>query len=515
MFTTANRIVFLLLLVTTPLVNAAQTAASRPNIVVLLSDNLGYGDIGVYGGGAVRGAPTPRLDAFANQGLRLTNFNVEAECTPSRSAFMTGRYAVRSGTTRAMPVPGMPQGLAPWETSMAEMLKEEGYNTALFGKWHLGASEGRLPTDQGFDQWWGFPNSTGVANFSNSIGFEREQVPLFHLYEGSANAGSKPVEEYTLERRPFIDETIEQRSISYIEQQSQAQTPFFLFISWSLVHHPSIPHPDFAGKSGNGRYSDVMMEHDYRVGRILDAIDAAGIRDDTLVVYASDNGPDRAEYPYIGDTGPFRGYLGTVHEGSIRTPAMLRWPGKVAPGVSNEMVSIHDFYPSIATIADAKLPDDRAIDGVDQSPLFLGRSDRSARDSVLFFQDRTLSAVKWKQFKIYLREESPSGDDKRFHKLWAPLIYNTMIDPKESNDIAHDGNLWMMAPLLRQVMQFFYTLDKYGLIEPGADERSDGEVEVPFFSQTLMERSLSEIKQQKMKETLHQITGGIFEDDDA
>ncbi len=132
--------------------------AEKPNIVFMLADNLGYGDLGSYGGGAVRGAPTPRLDALAAEGMRFTNFNVEAECTPSRSALMTGRYAVRSGTTRAMPVPGMPQGLAPWEYTMAEMLKDAGYDTAMFGKWHIGASEGRFPTEQGFDLWWGFPN---------------------------------------------------------------------------------------------------------------------------------------------------------------------------------------------------------------------------------------------------------------------------------------------------------------------------------------------------------------------
>ena len=492
----------------------AADEAKRPNIVYMLSDNLGYGDLGAYGGGVIRGAPTPRLDTLAAQGIRFTNFNVEAECTPSRSALMTGRYAIRSGTTRAMPVPGIPQGLAPWEYTMAEMLKEAGYDTAMLGKWHIGASPGRFPTDQGFDTWWGFPNSTGVARFPEAVGFDPTLVPKFYLYEGSAAGGAEPVEEYTLAKRPYIDETIEQRAIDYINRHAQSDKPFFLFVSWSLVHHPSLPHPDFAGKSGNGRYSDVMMEHDFRVGRILDALDGAGLSEDTLVVYASDNGPDRSEYPYVGDSGPYRGYLGSVHEGSVRTPMMLRWPGTVErQQVSNDIVAIHDFFPTFATLAGGKVPDDRAIDGVDQSGLILGTSDQPARDSVLFFHDNTLLAVKWKQFKIYLQQEGVEREDKTYHELWAPEIYNTMQDPKEANNIVHDANLWMIAPLLQEVVPFVYSVDQYGLIRPGADERSDAQVNIPFFKQSLMERSLQQLKKQHIMKKLHQMSGGLIGDD--
>jgi arylsulfatase A-like enzyme len=492
----------------------AAQETKRPNIVYMLSDNLGYGDLGAYGGGIIRGAPTPRLDDLAAQGIRFTNFNVEAECTPSRSALMTGRYAIRSGTTRAMPVPGIPQGLAPWEYTIAELLKDAGYNTAMLGKWHIGASPGRYPTDQGFDSWWGFPNSTDVVRFSQATGFDPALVPKFFLYEGTAAKGVAPVDEYTIARRPFIDETIERRAIDYINQQGTSDTPFFLFISWSLVHHPSLPHPDFAGKSGNGRYADVMMEHDYRVGRILDALDSAGLAEDTLVVYASDNGPDRAEYPFVGDTGPYRGFLGTVHEGSIRTPMMLRWPGTVASDqVSNEIVAIHDFFPTFATIAGGNVPDDRAIDGVDQSALILGTDETSARDSVLFFHDDTLLAVKWKQFKVYLQGEQVAINDAGYRDLWAPEIYNIMQDPKEANNIVLDGNLWIMAPLLQVIMPFVYSVDKYGLIQPGADERSEAQVRIPFFKQSLMERSLQALKKQHIMKKLHDVSGGLIGDD--
>ncbi|MCL4108899.1 UNVERIFIED_CONTAM: hypothetical protein GTU68_008094 [Idotea baltica] len=479
----------------------------------MLADNLGYGDLGSYGGGAVRGAPTPRLDALAAEGMRFTNFNVEAECTPSRSALMTGRYAVRSGTTRAMPVPGMPQGLAPWEYTMAEMLKDAGYDTAMFGKWHIGASDGRFPTDQGFDYWWGFPNSTDVARFPTTIGFEPGMLPKFHLYEGTAEDGAKPVEEYTLARRPTIDASIEEKAVAYIQQRAGSDKPFFLYLPFSLVHHPSLPHPDFDGKTGNGRYADATAEHDYRVGQVLDALEANGFAENTLVVYASDNGPDRAEYPYIGDTGPFRGYLGSLHEGSVRTPMMVRWPAKVAPQqVTNEIVSIHDFMPSFAKLVGVDLPEDRAYDGVDQTALLLAESDKSARQSVLFFHDTTLLAVKWKQFKIYLQREGVEREDTNYHDIWAPLIYNTMMDPKEANNITHDAYLWALSPVMHLVMPFAYSVDKYGLVPPGGDEREEGQVTIPFFSQDMLDRSLSELKKQAVMRKLHKVSRGLIGD---
>jgi arylsulfatase len=495
-------------------VAAGLRAAERPNVVFMLADNLGYGDLGSYGGGIVRGAPTPRLDALAAQGMRFTNFNVEAECTPSRSALMTGRYAVRSGTTRAIPVPGIPQGLASWEYTMAEMFRDAGYDTAMFGKWHIGATPGRFPTDQGFDVWWGFPNSTDVARFREAIGFEPDMLPSFPFYEGRAGEGAKPVGEYTIEERPFVDEKIVNRAVSFIEQHSNSNKPFFLYLPFSLVHHPSLPHPDFDGATGNGRFADAMVEHDHRVGQVLDALDQAGLDEDTLVVYASDNGPDRAEYPHIGDTGPFRGYLGSVHEGSIRTPMMMRWPGRVTKGqVSNEIVAIHDFMPTFAALVGVQLPDDRAYDGVDQTAFFLGQTQASARDSVLFFHDDTLMAVKWRQFKVYLRGEGVEREDTKYHDIWAPLAYNTMMDPKEQNNITHDAYLWLLMPVMESAMPFVYSVDKYGLIQSGADERTDGQVNLPFFSESLLERSLSALKKQAVMRKLHEVTGGLIGDE--
>jgi arylsulfatase len=400
---------------------------------------------------------------------------------------------VRSGTWRAAS-PGMQGGLAPWEVTLAETLSAAGYATALFGKWHLGDSPGRYPTDQGFDRWWGFPFSTNVATYTERVGFDPEVATIPHLLEGERDQEVRQVEPYTMENRPFIDERIAEKSIAYIREHAGGEQPFFLFVSWSLVHHPYLPHPDFAGHSGNGDFSDVMVEHDHRVGQILDALAENGLADETLVIYASDNGPDSAHYPVVSNSGPYRGYLGSAYEGSIRTPLLVRWPGRVAAGgATNEIVAMVDLYPTIARLAGAKVPDDRVIDGMDQTALLLGESERSPREHVLVFSGRTLLAVKWRRFKMFFTGDDPAPRDRAWRRLWAPLVYNVEQDPREEVEITID-NLWLLQPVVRKVYEFMFTLDQEGLILPGGDEPEKANVEIPFQSQDEIERSMSAIK---------------------
>jgi arylsulfatase len=487
-----------------PTAAAGQAESRPPNIVLMLSDNLGFGEIGVYGGGILRGAPTPRLDRLAAEGMRFTNFNVEVECTPSRSALVTGRMPVRSGTWRAAS-PGLPGGLPPWEITLAEMLSDTGYDTAIFGKWHLGDRAGRYPTDQGFDRWWGFPFSTNVASYQNRVGFDPEVAKVPHLLEGERGEPVREVEPYTLENRPLIDERIAEKSIAYIRERAADERPFFLFVSWSLVHHPYLPHPDFEGRSGNGPFADVVVEHDHRVGQILDAIDEAGIAGETLVVYASDNGPDSAYYPQVSFSGPFRGYLGSAFEGSIRTPMMARWPGKIPSGkVSNEIVAMVDLFPTLARLAGGAVPDDRVIDGLDQTPLLLGETEKSAREGVLFFSGRTLLAVKWRRFKIFLTGDDPAPRNRAWRRLWAPLVYNVEQDPREEVDIAI-SNLWILEPMMKQIYPFLFSVDKEGLILPGGDEPGSAFVEIPFQRQDEIDQSMSAIKRKMIKKKLKEM----------
>lgn len=485
-------------------VASAKADERPPNIVLMLSDNLGFGEIGAYGGGVLRGAPTPRLDRMAAEGLRFTNFNVEVECTPSRSALMTGRMPIRSGTWRVA-TPGLPGGLPPWEKTVAEILSDAGYDTAIYGKWHLGDAPGRYPTDQGFDEWWGFPFSTWVATYLGHVGFDPENVTIPHLLEGRKGEKVKKVEPYTVENRPFIDERIARKSTAFIQEHAQGEDPFFLFVSWSLVHHPYLAHPDFEGKSGNGAFSDVMIEHDHRVGQILDAVEEAGIAENTLVLYLSDNGPDAARYPVVSSSGPYRGYLSSAFEGSIRTPMMAHWPGRIAAGgVTNEIVALVDLFPTIAKITGGKVPSDRVIDGLDQSRLMLGETDRSARESVLFFSGRTLLAAKWRRFKIFMMGDDPKARDRSWQRLVAPRIYNVEQDQREEVDIG-TTSLWILEPLMKTIYPFLFSVEQEGLIFPGGDKPEPANVEIPFQSQEEIEKSISAIRWMMLKKKAKQM----------
>jgi arylsulfatase A-like enzyme len=388
----------------TPDAHAQTSPASKPNILFMLVDNLGYGELGVYGGGATRGAPTPRIDKLASEGLRLTNMNMEAQCTPSRSAILTGRYAIRSGT-HSVPFGGVADGLTQWEVTMAESLSSAGYATALYGKWHLGSNNGRLPNDQGFDEWYGIPRTTDEALWPGSPGYSPAVMPPEQLMEGRKGERSSALKVYDLEQRRLIDAEITRRSIAFMERQAQAKKPFFAYAPLTQPHLPTLPNPAFAGKTGNGAWADMLAEMDHNVGQMLDAVDRLGIRDDTIVIFASDNGPEFIR-DWEGWAGPWKGQYFTAWEGGIRVPFMVRWPGKVPAGrVSDEIVHAVDLFPTLAKLAGAEVPKDRPIDGVDQSDFFTGKMGKSARDGILIWCADRLQAVKWKNFKVHFYQQ--------------------------------------------------------------------------------------------------------------
>ncbi len=455
-----------------------QKENNKPNIVIMLSDNLGYGEIGVYGGGPIRGVPTPNIDQLAREGTRFTNFNVEPECTPSRSALMTGRLPLRSGTGR-VGVPGFPQGLAPWEYTMAEMLSDADYKTAIYGKWHLGDSQGRYPTDQGFDEWWGFPFSTGVVYRFDALGFEGREDEWPYILSSKRNGLVKKEARYDREMRGKMDELIAEKSINFIENAANQDEPFMLFVSWSLMHHPYVPNPAFKGKTGAGDFGDMMAEHDYRVGQIMAALKKSGLDENTIVIYASDNGPDAAEYPTVSNSGPYRGYLGSAYEGSIRTPMIMSAPGLIPAGrETNEIVSILDFYPTFAKLAQAEVPTDRAYDGVDQSDFFFGKNEKSNRNHIITFLDKKLLAVKWDKYKLYFVDDDPSHTSRTHHALWAHKIYDVEKDPREEVDV-FVRNLWILPDVYTPVLKLAGSLYKYGAIKTGADYRSELSFTIP------------------------------------
>jgi arylsulfatase len=441
-------------------------ANDKPNIVVIMTDNQGYGDLGSYGG--VR-ADTPRIDQLASEGIRFLDFQVEPGCSPTRAAYQTGRMPVRSGNDGYVE-PGQPGGLHPKEVTIAELLKSVGYSTAMYGKWHLGESSERQPQMQGHDEWYGITNTTVPVDpdfpGAGSVSFIQQKI----LY-AKAGEKAKTVAENSLEMRSKIDREITNRSVKYIQEQSKkANKPFYLFVAFTNPHHPVIPHPDFKGKSKGGAFTDVLMEIDYNTGQILDAIDDAKIRDNTLFVFFSDNGPTlySPEADHNGDPGIWSGALGSAWEGGLRTVGMMRWPGKIGAGQeSKEMFHVLDFFSTLANITGAEVPTDRAIDSVDQTEFLLGKQTQSGRDSrvVIYDGHEDPVAVRYKQFKFHFiayEKVNPFGSGPEMLGQ-IPYIHNLDTDPKEMyNLFGRSGGVALFEAMVRDVLTpYFISVHKF------------------------------------------------------
>jgi arylsulfatase A-like enzyme len=441
---------------------------SKPNIVFILMDNLGYGEVGCYGGGITRGAPTPRIDKLATEGTRLLNFNVEAQCTPSRSALMTGRFSIRSGT-HSVPIGGGKDGMTQWEQTIAEQLSGAGYATACFGKWHLGSNNGRLPNDQGFDEWYGIPRTTDEAFWPSEPTVKSLGIPLTHIMEGRKGEKSHDKEVYDLTQRALIDAEITRRTIDFMKRSIQASKPFYAYIPFTSVHFPTIPNPKFAGSTGFGDFPDALAEMDAHVGEILDAIDDLHIRENTIVVFTSDNGPE-ATWPWQGSSGPWRGYYFTHMEGSLRTPFIIRWPGKIPAGrVSNEIVHEVDTYTTLSKITGVQVPNDRPVDGVDQSDFLLGKTEKSAREGFPVFVADRMEAVKWKNWKVAFYDEQRDWFTPPA-KLGGVKVFNLITDPKEEFPEIGVRNSWVAGPAIKVVVDFEKSLKQYPPIAPGTPD---------------------------------------------
>lgn len=441
-------------------------AQQKPNVLFILVDNLGYGELGCYGGGATRGAPTPRIDQLATQGMRFTNMNTEPQCTPSRSGILTGRFAIRSGTY-AVPFGGVADGLTQWEITMGESLSAAGYTTAYYGKWHLGSHNGRLPNDQGFDEWYGIPRTTDEAMWPGSPGYSDSIMEPEMIMEGVRGNKSKDLKVYDLVQRRLIDAELTRRSISYMSAHAKSEKPFFIFTALTQCHIPALCNPAFQGKTGNGEWADMLAETDYNVGRMLDAIDSLGIGNNTIVVFLSDNGPEFVK-PWEGWAGPWRGQYFTAWEGGIRVPFIIRWPGKIPAGkVTNEIVHGVDVFPTLAKFANAKVPNDRPIDGMDMSAFMLGKTDKSGREGFPIWVDNRLQAVKWRNYKLffYYQETMTSAPQK----LGIPTLIDLYSNPTEDFSKPVMAS-WIVGPVLRMVGAFDASTKKYPLIPMGTPD---------------------------------------------
>lgn len=462
-------------LIVSTFLGSVASAQDKPNIVFIFLDNFGWGEPGFNGGGIIRGTPTPAMDALAAEGLRLTNFNVESQCTPSRAATMTGRYGIRSGN-HTVPLGGGVYGLTQWEITMAEMLKEAGYSTAMLGKWHLGWSEGRYPTDQGFDEFYGV-ETTDVTVWRTLDGFAKAGMEHPVVMQGVAGESATVARDYDLEYRGLIDGDLTDKAVDYIARKSKEDDPFFIYLAYTNTHYPNIPHPDFDGATGNGAWADILHQTDTYVGQVVAALEKAGVTENTVVIFTADNGPEAVPTgnanvspnpPSQGSAGPWRGTLFTSLEGSLRVPFAIKWPGRIPAGsASNDIVHSMDLFPTLAAFADGKVPEDRAFDGIDQSEFFLGNQMHSNREGVIVYMGDQIFGVKWQDWKVLFKENATVFSPTE--SFDTPRVYNLLNDPHERDNVLFP-HTWVAEKALPQMLEHLASFKQYPPVPPGTPD---------------------------------------------
>ena len=466
---------YLTLLIALAIVPAGPAYAQdsgNPNVVLVYMDNFGYGELGVYGGGITRGGATPRIDALATEGMRLTNFNVEVQCTPSRASIMTGRYAMRSGNA-SVPLSTPLYGLTQWEYTMAEMFSDAGHATGMFGKWHLGQTEGRFPTDQGFDEWYGIPNSSDESLWPDSVYFQEGTHPAAiyeHVYDGRKGSVPDKIKVYDSAARLEMDGEITERVIDFIRRKAADEKPFFTFVPYTQTHGPVKPGAEFKGVTGNGPWADVLVQTDTYVGRILDQLKDSGVADNTIVIFTADNGPEMVP-GHQGWGGPWRGSYFTGLEGSLRVPFIARWPNRIPAGaVSNEIVHEIDLFATFANLVGGRVPSDRKMDSIDQTAFFLWEQETSNREGFVIYVGNDIYGVKWRNWKMMLKELERGTDSRMTFPL--PRFFNLYVDPKEEYPLTHEtiGHLWVRWPAGKILIDHLASLKEEPPVPPGATD---------------------------------------------
>jgi arylsulfatase A-like enzyme len=373
------------LLALAPAPPAHAAGATRPNVVLILADDLGYGDLSSYGATDIA---TPRIDQLAREGLRFTDFYAAGNtCSPSRAALLTGRYPLRSGVNAVL-FHDTPEGLPESEITLPELLRDAGYRTGMVGKWHLGSRDPHMPLDHGFEEFFGVPYSNDEQNFFLVEG--RTRIP--------------DAVDHTRLTRLYTD-----RALDFLARAARNDRPFFLYLAYNAPHVPLDPSPQFAGRSRRGAYGDVVEELDAAVGEVLDALAALGIDDETLVLFTSDNGPWLAMRDWGGSAGGLRSGKTSTFEGGQRVPALVRWPGRIAPGGEvRAMAAMMDWLPTLAELAGTHAPADRPIDGRSLVRVLDGTGAREEtpffyfqlRVPVLGAQDHEIGAVRMGSWKL-------------------------------------------------------------------------------------------------------------------
>ncbi|WP_102141270.1 arylsulfatase [Mycobacterium hubeiense] len=482
---------------------AKKSSKTKPNIVLIVSDDFGYGDAGVYGGGENRGMPTPNIDRMAEEGMQFMSFYAQPSCTAGRAAMITGRIPNRSGMT-TVAFQGQGGGLPAAEWTLASVLKTADYKTFFSGKWHLGESDYALPNAHGFDEM----RHCGLYHLNAYTYADPEWFPdmddelramFARVTQGalSGKAGQKAKEDFKINGQyvntpdkglvgiPFFDEYVEKDALEFLDSNAKSDTPFFMNINFMKVHQPNMPHPDFKGKSlSKSKYADSIVENDARIGRIMDKIRSLGIADNTYVFWTTDNGAWQDVYPDAGYT-PFRGTKGTVREGGNRVPAIAWGPGIKAGSRSADIVGGLDFMATFAALAGVQLPKkDREgepiiFDSYDMSPVLFGKG-KSERKSWFYFSENELTpgAVRVGHYKAVFNLRGDDGattgglavdtnlgwKGAEAYVATVPQIFDLWQDPQERYDIFMNNyteHTWTLVTFNEAVKELMKTYLKY------------------------------------------------------
>lgn len=486
---------------------ALATAAAKPNIVLIVTDDTGYGDLGPYGGGAGRGMPTPNFDRMADEGMTMFSFYAQPSCTPGRAAMQTGRIPNRSGMT-TVAFQGQGGGLPAAEWTLASVLKQAGYSTYFTGKWHLGEADYALPNAQGYDEMkyvglyhlnaYTYADPTWFPDMDPKL---REMFQKVTTGSLSGKAGEKAKEDFKINGQyvdtpekgvvgiPFFDGYIEKAALEFLDkgaQDAKEGKPFFLNVNLMKVHQPNLPHPDYVHKSlSKSKYADSVVEMDARIGHIMDKIRKLGLDKNTLVVFTTDNGAWQDVYPDAGYT-PFRGTKGTVREGGNRVPAIAWMPGKIKAGSKNhDIVGGLDLMATFASLAGVKLPEkDREgqpiiFDSYDMSPMLFGKG-RCERNSWFYFTEDELTpgAARVGNYKALFNLRGDNGmatgglsvdtnlgwKGPSKYTATIPQVFDLWQDPQERYDIFMNNfteRTWTVVTINAAIEELMKTYVKY------------------------------------------------------
>jgi arylsulfatase len=480
-------------------VPGAAWAADKPHIVIIWGDDVGQANLSAYTFG-VMGYQTPNIDRVAAEGVKFTDYYAEQSCTAGRSAFITGQSVFRTGLSK-VGLPGSDVGLQKEDVTIAQLLKAQGYATGQFGKNHLGDKDDFLPTNHGFDEFYGnlyhlnaeeepeqadYPDPKEFPNFRKRFG------PRGVIHSYAMPDGTQKIEDtgpLTKKRMETIDDDIAARAVEFIGKQAKADKPMFVWVNFTHMHFRTHPKPESVGQAGrwNGVYADVMIDHDRNVGTVLKALDDLGIADDTIVMYSTDNGPHMNSWPDAAMT-PFRSEKNSNWEGAYRVPAMVRWPGRIKPGtVLTGIVSHLDWAPTL--LAAAGVPDVKEqllkglrigkttyrvhLDGYDQTAYLTGQADKSPREEFFYFSDDgDLTGLRYDNWKAVFAEQRAKGTlaiwAEPFVKTRLPKLFNLRADPYERADISSNtywdwylDHVYLLLPMQQFVAQFLTTFKEF------------------------------------------------------